>query len=275
MIDFIKSDNNVTVTGITITGNASPEGSQVSNEKLSENRARSLVDYLKSSYDFNNNVYHYTGAGEDWKTLRSLVDSIYIDNKEVVLSIIDGSDTQDAKELKIKKIKGGKIYNEIKTSFYPLLRRTDCKVDYTVRGFSPEEGREVIKIKPGQLSLNEMFLVANTYEKGSDEFNEVFDIAARVYPNNQVANLNAAAAAIERNEMATARKHIAKSGALPASYNNLGVMELLEGNWEAAERSLVKAKELGCKEAIHNLEQLKLKLENNKLFEFVSKQADK
>lgn len=275
MIDFIRSDKDFTITDITITGNASPDGKQVSNEKLSEDRARSLVDYLKASYDFKDNVYHYVGAGEDWKTLRVLVDSSSISNKEAILSLIDGSAPLDTKEMKMRAVNGGKPFNEIKTNFYPLLRRTDFKIDYTIRGFSPEEGREVIKTKPGQLSLNEMFLVANTYEKGSEAFNEVFDIAARVYPDSQIANLNAAAASIERNELATARKHIAKAGELPASYNNLGVLEMMEGNWEAAERALTKAKDLGCKEAEHNLEQLNLKIENNKLFEGISKQSVK
>lgn len=275
MIEAVKDNQNVTVKSITVMGNASPDGSETSNKRLSEARAQALVDYLRGLYDFDRQVYHYIGAGEDWGTLRALVDSSFISNKEQIIAVIDQPDALDAKETKLKKLNGGRTYSDIKEIYYPLLRRTDCKMEYAVRGFSPEEGREIVKSTPSLLSLNEMFLVANTYEKGSEEFNDIFDIAARIYPDNQVANLNAAAASIERNEMASARKYIARAGELPASYNNLGVMEMLEGNWEAAERLLKKSQELGCKEAGHNLEQLRLKLENNKLFEFVGEQSIK
>jgi hypothetical protein len=37
-----------------------------------------------------------------------------------------------------------------------------------------------------------MYLVAQTYEPGSPEFNEVFDIAVRLFPDDETANLNAA-----------------------------------------------------------------------------------
>ena len=33
-----------------------------------------------------------------------------------------------------------------------------------------------------------MFLVANSYDKGSDQFKEVFDIAVRLYPTDPSLN---------------------------------------------------------------------------------------
>ena len=38
-----------------------------------------------------------------------------------------------------------------------------------------------------------MYLVAQTYEEGSEDFNEVFHIAVRMYPHDPIANINAAA----------------------------------------------------------------------------------
>ena len=37
-----------------------------------------------------------------------------------------------------------------------------------------------------------MFAVANSYEIGSDEYDNVFDIAVRMFPNDPVANHRAA-----------------------------------------------------------------------------------
>ena len=78
-------------------------------------------------------------------------------------------------------------YRYILDNIYPRLRHSDYTVTYTVRPFSIEEAKEILKTKPQQLSLQEMFLVAQTYEPGSPEFNEVFDIAVRLFPDDETA----------------------------------------------------------------------------------------
>ena len=64
-----------------------------------------------------------------------------------------------------------------------------------------EEAKEIIKTRPQNLSLNEMFLVANTYPTGSQEFIDVFETAVQMYPQSEIANINAATAALSRNEL--------------------------------------------------------------------------
>ncbi len=81
-----------------------------------------------------------------------------------------------------------------------------CKVNYEVRDFSVEEAKEIIKTRPQNLSLNEMFLVANTYPTGS-EFIDVFETAVRMYPQSEIANINAATAALSRNELVSAERY--------------------------------------------------------------------
>ncbi|MCQ4921406.1 hypothetical protein NE700_22245, partial [Phocaeicola vulgatus] len=66
-------------------------------------------------------------------------------------------------------------------------------VRYVVLGFDVVEAKLIIKLRAQLLSLQEMFLVAQTYEKGCDEFNEVFDVAVRRFPDDPTANINAAA----------------------------------------------------------------------------------
>lgn len=51
-----------------------------------------------------------------------------------------------------------------------------------LRAFNVDEAKQLYKTKPQYLSLNEMFLVANTYPKDSDEFKEVFDILPAFIP---------------------------------------------------------------------------------------------
>ena len=94
---------------------------------------------------------------------------------------------------------------------YPGLRKVNCKIDYTVINFDVEQGRIVIKTNPKYLSLNEMYQVANSYPKGSDDFVNVFDVAVRIYPDDEVANLNAAAVALTKKDLKTAVKFMEKA----------------------------------------------------------------
>lgn len=53
-----------------------------------------------------------------------------------------------------------------------------------------------------------MFLVANTYPKGSQEFIDVFETAVRMYPDSEIANMNAATAALSRNDLISAERYL-------------------------------------------------------------------
>ena len=98
------------------------------------------------------------------------------------------------------------------SDIYPRLRHSDYTVTYTVRPFDVEEAKEILKTKPQQLSLQEMYLVAQTYEPGSPEFNEVFDIAVRLFPDDPTANLNAACTELQKGNLQAAEKYLAKAG---------------------------------------------------------------
>lgn len=76
-------------------------------------------------------------------------------------------------KLKLREFRGGIPYQYLLRSVYPKLRVAICKVNYEVKNFKVDEAREVFKKRPQNLSLNEMFLVANSYPENSLEFLEV------------------------------------------------------------------------------------------------------
>ena len=184
-----------------------------------------------------------------------------------VLTIIYSNDAPDVKEQKLKALDGGKPYRYVLENIFPSLRRSDYQVDYIVREFTAEEGREIIKINPKQLSLSEMFAVANTYDEGTKEYNEVFAIALQLYPDDPVANLNAANVAISEGNFAAAAAYLAKAGNSAAAQNARGVLNLLEGNLDAAERLFKQAQAAGITSATLNLEELEKKRADNALFD--------
>lgn len=255
-IDTIRTDKDFSITRISLKGYASPEGRYAANVRLSEGRTDALKDYLMSEYGFEASLFHTNAGAENWAGLRKYVAQSGLADKEAILAIIDSEEEPDAKEQRIRR-EHAASYRTLLQDCYPALRRTDYTVDYVIRGFNVEEAKEVIKTRPQNLSLQEMFAVAQTYQPGSEEFNHVFDVAVRLYPADPIANLNAANAFLERKEAAQALKFLDKAGDTPQADNARGVAMILLERYDEAERYLRRAAQAGVSEASENLKYIR------------------
>ena len=265
MIDDLKLDPSIKVNRLDIIGYASPEGTLATNKRLSEGRAMALRDYLASRYDFPRNQYHIIFGGENWDGLIDALETLDMDYKNEVLDIIQDIPIEKGRETKLMQLRGGVPYRYLLKNVFPSLRVAICKVNYDIKNFNVDEAKEVIKRRPQNLSLNEMFLVANTYPKGSQEFIDVFETAVRMYPDSEIANMNAATAALSRNDLISAERYLKKmeSQEYWPEYNNaMGILTLLKGDYELAEEYLNKARELGLDVATDNMEELAKKKAN-------------
>lgn len=265
MIDDLKLDPSIKVNRLDIIGYTSPEGTLATNKRLSEGRAMALRDYLASRYDFPRNQYHIIFGGENWDGLIDALETLDMDYKNEMLDIIQDIPIEKGRETKLMQLRGGVPYRYLLKNVFPSLRVAICKVNYDIKNFNVDEAKEVIKRRPQNLSLNEMFLVANTYPKGSQEFIDVFETAVRMYPDSEIANMNAATAALSRNDLISAERYLKKmeSQEYWPEYNNaMGILTLLKGDYELAEEYLNKARELGLDVATDNLEELAKKKAN-------------
>lgn len=223
-IDLVKNDKNVSITGIDIHGYASPDGPYANNKRLANERAAALRNYVSGLYDLEDKLFTYHATPEDWEGFKKKVAASDLADKEVILQIANSSLAPDAKDLKIRKSYPAS-YRIIMNEIYPRLRHSDYTVTYTVRPFDVEESKELLKTKPQLLSLQEMYMVAQTYEPGSDEFNEVFDIAVRLFPEDETANLNAAITNMQKGDLAAAEKYLAKAGGSKEAKQVRGILE--------------------------------------------------
>ena len=178
-------------------------------------------------------------------------------DKDTFLKIIRNT-TDDAKrKQEIMRVGGGAPYRTMLKEIYPGLRKVSCKIDYTVVNFDVEQGRVIIMENPKYLSLNEMYQVANSYPKGSKDFINVFDIAVRMYPTDEVANLNAGAVALSQKDLDKALRYMEKADHTTAEFiNNTGVYNFLQGDINRAMAAFEQAARLGNEEAQKNLKQL-------------------
>lgn len=256
-IDLVKNDPNVSITEINIHGYASPEGSYANNTRLAEGRAASLKDYVKSLYDIPNNVFTSNATPEDWEGLRRMLVASNLPDRDAILEIVDrpGMDPDD-RDQEIKK-RFPSTYAFILAEWYPALRHSDYTVSYVVRPFTVEETKEIMFKNPKQVSLNEMFLVAQTLEPGSEEFNKVMEIAVETYPDDATANLNAACAAISADQYDKAAKYLTKAGNSPEADEARAALAMNLGELDKAEKYLKAAEAGGVASAADNLKILK------------------
>ena len=141
-------------------------------------------------------------------------------------------------------------YRYLLENCYPALRHSDYTIEYEVKSYiDPVDIEKVLRTAPQNLSLEEFYILAQTYESGSDEFNELFETAVRMYPNDPVANLNAANSAIIKQNYRNALRFLEKSGNIPEAIYARGVLETYREDYNAAKHYLTEALELGVSKA--------------------------
>ena len=255
-IDSVRNDKDITITSVRLKGFASPESPYKHNTDLAIGRTAALKKHIGQLYHFADNIIQTDYEPEDWAGLRRYVEQSNIDHRTEILVMIDSDMEPDAKEAKIKRTYPEE-YRFMLQNFYPALRHTDYRIDYNIRTFSEaDEIRRIMAEQPQKLSLNEFYLVAGKYEPGTDEFTEVFNTAVRMFPNDEIANLNAANAAIRRDDFGTARRYLDKAGDSAEAVYARGALAVREGYIDTARRYLSKAKEMGLEKAALTLKEL-------------------
>ncbi|MDR0332679.1 MAG: DUF3575 domain-containing protein [Dysgonamonadaceae bacterium] len=249
-LQAVMNDPDATITAINMTGHASPDGGAARNLQLSHQRVTALKNYVSATYNIPENLITARGAGEDWETFEQLITASNIEDKQRILEIIRSNEPSDVRERQLINLSGGRPWRVMMNEMFPALRRADYQLHYAVVPFTVEKGKEVFRTRPGNLSLNEMFLIAQTYTPRSPEHNELFETAARLFPDSDVANLNAAAAALDRRDAVTAAHHLNRVKEHNSVYwNNMGIMQFLQGNKTEAVESFRKSGTAGANNA--------------------------
>ena len=101
-----------------------------------------------------------------------------------------------------------------------------------------------------------MFHVANRFPAESTEFKDVFEVAAKTFPESEIANINVAVTELNNNNVDAALDRLDKMKENRESWNLLGVIHAKKGNLEEAAKYFHKSMEAGNKEASHNMQQL-------------------
>ena len=255
-IDSVRNDKDVTARSLTIHGYASPEGSLALNERLAKGRTEALKAYVDGLYHFAPGFIRTDWTAEDWDGLRAWLSESSMPQAAEIIAIIDGPLAPDAREWKIKKTYPEQ-YAVLLRDVYPGLRHSDYRIEYTVRAFTTADDiLRVAATRPQHLSLSEFFTGAKALPEGSKEFAYLFETAARMYPESEIASLNAANAAMAQGALDNAERYLRGAGDGADAVYARANLAALRGDYEAARALFEQAARLKVAAAPAALQQL-------------------
>lgn len=259
-IDAVKGNTDLTITGIYVTGYASPEATVAYNQALSERRARTFAEYVQQrNPELDKSLWHVEGKGEDWDGLRKVVERYTnLLKQDEVLRIIDQCEGDlDQCEEKIKALVPPEIYQRVLNEMYGPLRRNEYRIEYNVRHFDLAEAKRLLETRPDLLSVAEMQKVADSYGRGTAQYRAVLKVAAETWPDNETALTNYALALMDAGEHDAAIALLAPKAAENGSLQNLmGVAQFKAGRMDKAEEAFREAARLGYPGAAENVRKL-------------------
>lgn len=236
-LNALLQSSRASVKHIRITGYASPDGNTKENERLAGNRAIQFKNYLVKQFHLPADCQvSVDWVGEDWDGLQRLVAGSAKKYNAQVTAIFQLTDDPDIRRKQIKAIDSGAIYKDIEKNFFGRLRRMELTVETeaVVQAVNDPQIIEKVYNQPQKVSLQDFFRIASLYRPGTEQYREVYEMAAYAYPTCAIAQLNAAAAALAQGDKESARYFFNQADGDPRAYNNLGVLSLMEGDKEAA-----------------------------------------
>lgn len=252
---------------VEVSAYASPDGGLSLNEQLAAKREQNTSSYLEEELKKRNidtDVYaRYTA--EDWEGFRQLVSASDLQDKELILRVLEMYPDSETREREIKNI--SYVFEDLATTILPQLRRSRIVANIEIVGKSDEEIMTAWNNNPKELSVEELlyassltddekvkeriyqYVTANFsndyrgwnnigtmfYKQGDyTKALQAFNRAAQVNPSAPEVNMNKALLAIMENKSDEANELLGRSAGAAGLDEAMGIYSLLQGNYNQA-----------------------------------------
>lgn len=245
MLKKINADREgFNVQNVEIQAYASPEGGVKLNDKLAGNRKNQSEKYVKNTLKrtkVNADIdAQYTA--QDWDGFQKLVAASNLQDKEVILRVLSMYEDPQEREQQIRNMSAG--FRELADGILPELRRSRLIINYETIGRSDEQIKAQYSEDASKLSADEL-LYSATLDEPVAKQEEIYKKTAETYPNDYRAYNNLAALALAKGDTAKAREYAQKAASLgantPEAQANLGLLSLIDGKVQDAERAIAKS----------------------------------
>ena len=230
-----QKDNDRIKQNIYVKGYASPDGPEKFNDKLSAARSESgkkAAEKLLADMGLELDAASY---GEDWEGFKELVAASNIEDKELILSVLNSFESSSEREEQIKNM--SQVFDALKNEILPQLRRAQLVNSSDITGKTDDEMIALVRAsKFDELNVLEKLHIASTGKLSQNEKIAVLEAAvaeggATAYNNLGVAYAEAGNGAMAAEAFAAAVK---AGGNASEINNNLALVNLMNGNTAAA-----------------------------------------
>ena len=238
-----KDQKRKALDNIEVSAYASPDGGLNLNTKLAKNREDNTAAYVKKTMkntgiEGNLNTKY---TAEDWEGFQKLVAESNIQDKEVILRVLNMYQDPEEREAQIRNISAA--FTELAKVILPELRRARISLNYDLIGRSDNEIMQQFKADAKELSIEELLYAATLTDKVAEK-KEIFKKTTELYPTDYRAFNNLAVIAIQEGNYDAAQKNVEKAlkiNANAAEANvNAGLIALINNNKETAKNYLAK-----------------------------------
>lgn len=237
----IKADQkSFALDNIEVSAYASPDGALSFNEKVASGRQETASQYVNKqlkNIELDGTVdTKYTA--EDWDGFQEIVAASNIQDKEVILRVLNMYKDPEERETQIRNM--SVAFRELADEVLPELRRARLTINYKLIGRTDAEIQQQFKEDPTKLSVEEL-LYGATLTKDTNEQKKYFEAAAKQYPNDYRAYNGLAQVAYAQGDLAAAKSALQKAGDKTEVNANAALIAIAEGNLDQAEALLGKA----------------------------------
>lgn len=250
--------NSNDIKSIKLMGYASPEGPLPFNKSLAAKRAAAIKEYMAKNNIGSSVPVTVDSATTDWAAIKDWLTASRIENYLKIIAIIDDNSIAEADKNATIRKQFPVAYNFMLRQWYPKLRTTDISIEHTPAKMDVATAKKLLNENPSQLSLEDIYLVALTFEKGSKEWNDIILLAVQTYPQSPEARVNAANVAMANGNYAQAATYLQGLPAtMPEAMNSRGILAMSQGNYTQAMTLFEGAAKAGVSEANYNIGLLK------------------
>jgi tetratricopeptide (TPR) repeat protein len=251
----IKENERLALKDIDISSYASPDGPLDLNEKLSGNRGSAASKFLNKELKrkkIEDAKLKEKTTAEDWAGFKEKVQASDIADKDLILRVLSMYSDPAVREEQIKNMSA--TYEVLADDVLPQLRRSKMIVNYEKIGWSDEEILDLVKTKPDTLNQAELLYAATLVEDLEQKLS-IYNFFAKKYKDDWRGANNAGYVLLKQNKIDDAKKSFEDAKKLDDNsivLNNLGVCEIMNGNFVDAENYFKAALSAG-KAASYNL----------------------
>lgn len=232
------------VENVNISSYASPDGNVDLNTRIAEGREANTVKMMQKQWKKDKIEADLTAefTAEDWDGFRELVAASNIQDKDLILRVLEMYSDPEQREREIKNLSS--IYGDLAEEILPQLRRSRITASINVIGKSDEEISALAASNPAALNVDEL-LYAATLEHNNAGKTAIYQKVTEIYPNDYRGYNNLGMMYYKAGNYSEANRlfEIAANKA-PQSGEvamNQGLIEMLDGNYNDAAAAFGKA----------------------------------